>query len=455
MQVLCIDNFAAPAYATGVLKALMAQGHEAYFVGGCVRDTLLGGQPHDWDITTSATPEQVKAALQGYKTIDTGLKHGTVTAVADSHPVEVTTYRIDGEYSDHRRPDTVTFTRSLTEDLRRRDFTVNAIAYNPITGDMRDPFGGAEDLKQGQIRCVGKAEDRFSEDPLRILRALRFAAVLGFPIEPGTAQAIHQLSFSLEQVAQERITSELRRMITGRYVYPVLMEYSDVMRVVVTELGACIGFPQNNPYHRYDVWEHIALSVQYAPQDEIIRLAMLFHDIGKPFCYQDNEDGRRSFKGHAHISRSMTEHIMRRMRFDNKTIETVCLLVDNHTALFGTGGKRQVRRLLAKVGEENFHRLIQIRLADVRAQGGKDNMKNLAQTIGAGALLDEVLAETPPLSVRDLAVDGHDMMALGLHGPAIRKVLSGLLAAVLDGEVANEWEALLTYLASIDAKGEK
>ena len=443
MQVLHIDNFAAPNYAIGVLKALMTQGYEAYFVGGCVRDTMLGNQPHDWDIATSATPEQAKITLREYKTVDTGLKHGTITAVADGHPVEVTTYRVDGEYSDHRRPDHVVFTRNIAEDLLRRDFTINAIAYNPITGDLRDPFDGTEDLKRQRIRCVGKAEDRFCEDPLRILRALRFSAVLGFPIEQETERAIHQLVSSLGEIAQERITSELRRMIVGRYIYPALMEYSDVMRTVVTELGSCIGFPQNNPYHKYDVWEHTALSVQYAPQDEIVRLAMLFHDIGKPFCYQDSADGRRRFIGHAHISRSMTEIIMRRMRFDNRAIEEVCLLVDNHMALSDIESKRQVRRLLARVGEENFRRLIQIRLADVRAQGGKDDTKHLTQAIHLEQLLNEVLAETPPLSVRDLAINGYDMMALGLEGPAIGKALSSLLEAVLDGKIHNEREVLL------------
>lgn len=292
-----MSDIIIPAGARAVIDALGAAGHHAYIVGGCVRDSLLDLTPHDWDICTDATPEQTIAACSGYKIIETGLKHGTVTVVVNGEGYEVTTFRVDGDYSDHRRPNSVSFTSSLEADLARRDFTMNAIAMD-ADGCLHDPFGGAEDIRKQVIRCVGDPDHRFKEDGLRVLRALRFSATYGFTIDPDTAAALHRNRRNLRWIAPERIQQELVRLLTGSYVGPVLREFPDVLCVFWPDLGPLVDMTQNNPWHCYNGWEHTIHAVEAAPATPILRLAALLHDIGKPACKTTDDKGIDHFHGH-------------------------------------------------------------------------------------------------------------------------------------------------------------
>ena len=314
-----------PGYVQAVLEALEAAGHEAWCVGGCVRDALLGREPGDWDVTTSARPEETLAVFptQGEPT---GLKHGTVTVKTPGGPVEVTTYRIDGTYRDHRRPDSVIFTASLEADLSRRDFTVNAMAAN-LRGAFRDPFGGREDLRQGILRCVGDPDRRFQEDALRILRGLRFSASLGFSLEPGTAAALRRNRKLLGEVAPERIQVEFFKLLPGKAAAQVLRTYPEVFGVFWPELLAMVGFDQRNRHHCYDVWEHTLHALAAAPEDPVLRCTMLLHDVGKPASFTLDKQGVGHFYGHPAVSRELAEGMLRRLRCGTDFRETVVRLV--------------------------------------------------------------------------------------------------------------------------------
>ena len=300
-----------PESVRTVLGTLEAAGYEAWCVGGCVRDTLLGRVPGDWDVTTSAMPEETMAVF-GKRAFPTGLQHGTVTVRTHHEAIEVTTYRVDGEYRDHRRPDSVTFTRSLEEDLRRRDFTVNAMAMS-LRGELRDPFGGQMDLKNSVLRCVGEPDRRFGEDALRILRGLRFAATLGFTIEQETAESIHRSRNDLKDIAVERIQVELFKLLSGRNAAEILRQFPDVIGVFWPEVLPMVGFDQCNHHHCYDVWEHTLRAVEAVPCDPILRCAMLLHDIGKPACFTMDEAGVGHFYGHGAISRELADGMLRRL----------------------------------------------------------------------------------------------------------------------------------------------
>ena len=320
-----MHKISIPKGAKAIILGLRYENHEAYIVGGCVRDSLLGKEPKDWDICTSATPQEVKEYLNrcSVRTIDTGLKHGTITADMErAGKYEITTFRIDGDYSDNRRPDSVTFTESIYQDLSRRDFTINAMAYND------DPFHGVDDLKNGIIRCVGNPNDRFSEDALRILRALRFASVYGFSIEKNTAQAIHDNAWRLTNIAAERIHSELCKLLLGNGVLPVLLDYPDVIATIIPEMKPCIGFDQNNKYHQYTIYDHIAHAVaNYTGKDIAVKVALLLHDIGKPCCYTEDENGGH-FHGHGNYSYDISKVVLERLRFDTTTKQEVLDLAD-------------------------------------------------------------------------------------------------------------------------------
>ena len=356
-----------PADANELIHTLQNNGHSAYIVGGCVRDSILGRTPHDYDICTSATPSEMLEIFKDRKIIETGLQHGTVTVVVNGEPYEITTYRIDGIYSDNRRPDTVIFTDKLVEDLRRRDFTINAMAYNDEEG-LIDPFNGMEDIKYKKINCVGFAEDRFGEDALRILRAIRFAAQLEFTIMHGTDREIHKQYKNLENISIERINSEFCKIASSDDFCVELLLYKDVFSLFIPELKDMFDFPQNNPWHIWDVFGHTIHAVEYCDSDDLtIRLAVFFHDFGKPHSYQDGEDGIRHFKGHGKVSAEMTEQILRRLKFDNYTIDNVVELIRYHDATFNVGGK-YVKRWLNKIGKEQFKRLLELRKADIKAQ---------------------------------------------------------------------------------------
>ena len=421
-----------------VLERLENAGFAAFAVGGCVRDTLLGRVPGDWDVTTAARPEQVLALFDGYA-IPTGLKHGTVTVRAEGMGIEVTTFRADGTYTDHRRPDAVTFSRRLEDDLSRRDLTVNAMAMDR-RGQITDLFGGREDLKAGVLRCVGDPERRFREDALRILRTLRFAAVLGFAIEPATAAALRRKASLLTYIAPERVLSELDRILCGAFVLPVLLDYPDVLGVCLPEITPCVGFDQRNRHHIYDVWGHTAHAVAAAPAEKVLRWAMLLHDVGKPACFTMDEGGVGHFYGHPAISAELAETVCRRLRMDNRTAEQVVTLVRWHDRDIPRTEKA-IARAVSQLGEETFRQLLEVKRADNAAQS-PDDRPRLVDIQRAEDILDALLARRQCFSLRELAVDGRDMMALGLRGRDIGAALQFLLDAVLDG-AANDREALL------------
>ena len=436
-------NINIPADVNELIHTLQNNGNSAYIVGGCVRDSILGRTPHDWDICTSATPSEMLEIFKDKKIIETGLQHGTVTVVVNGEPYEITTYRIDGIYSDNRRPDTVTFTDKLVEDLRRRDFTINAMAYNDEEG-LIDPFNGMEDIKYKKISCVGRAEDRFGEDALRILRAIRFAAQLEFTIMPGTDREIHKQYKNLENISIERINSEFCKIASSDDFCVELLLYKDVFSLFIPELKDMFDFPQNNPWHIWDVFGHTIHAVEYCDSDDlVVRLAVFFHDFGKPHSYQDGEDGIRHFKGHGKVSADMTDSIMKRLRFDNETRNNVVELVCYHDATFEVG-KKYVKRWLNKIGEKQFRRLLQVKKADNKAQNlelSSDRIKELEEI---ELLIDEVLQEDECFSLKDLAVNGKDLIGVGYKaGKELGNTLNKLLQLVIDGDCPNEKEKLL------------
>lgn len=430
-----------PEYVKNVLRRLENEGYEAWCVGGCVRDLHLGRVPGDWDVTTSALPEETMRIF-GDCALPTGLKHGTVTVKSEGRPVEVTTYRKDGDYLDHRRPESVSFTTSLEEDLLRRDFTVNAMAMD-LGGQVRDPYGGLRDLEAGILRCVGDAERRFEEDALRILRGLRFAACLGFAIEPETAAAIHKKKALLRQIAVERIWVELAKLLTGGDAVRILREYVDVLGVFWPELLDMVNLDQKNHHHIYDVWEHTLHALEQTGQDFILRCAVLLHDVGKPACMTVDENGVGHFYGHPDKSASMAENMLRRLKVDHATWKTVVRLVAWHDRNIPRTD-RGLRRALRELGETELRRLLAVKRADNLAQAPECHgiQRELDQ---AEWIMERLLAEDACISLKQLAVSGRELMALGVSGPAVGAGLELLLDAVIDELVENEREALLAY----------
>ena len=444
-------NISIPPDANDLIHTLQNYGHSAYVVGGCVRDSILGRIPHDWDICTSATPTEMLEIFKDKKVIETGLQHGTITVVVNGNPYEITTYRIDGAYSDNRRPDSVTFTDRLIEDLSRRDFTINAMAYNDEEG-LIDPYNGLEDIKYKKINCVGFAKDRFEEDALRILRANRFASQLDFAMMPDTDWEIHRQYKKLNNISIERINSEFCKIALSSEFYIQIGLFREVFSLFIPEIKDMFGFQQNNPYHIYDVWNHTVHAVQayecdcepdLNPRDLITSLAVFFHDIGKPHCYQDGEDGIRHFKGHGRVSADMTDTIMKRLRFDNDTREKVVQLVYYHDATFEVGEK-YIKRWLNKIGEEQFRRLLNVRVADIKAQAYTEQESRLQKIDNIEYILEEVLQKDECFSLKDLAVNGNDLIEIGYKpGKEIGEVLNNLLDLVISGEYKNEKEKLL------------
>ena len=353
-----------PDGASAILMALQSHGFDAYMVGGCVRDSLLGKEPKDWDICTSALPSQVEEIFSGFRVLETGIEHGTVTVLMDDGQYEVTTFRTDGAYSDFRRPDSVSFVSDIKEDLARRDFTVNAMAYNQQ--GLLDLYGGRDDIQNKVISCVGNADERFGEDALRMMRALRFAAVYGFTIAPETARSIHRNKDLLNHIAVERINVELCKLLLGSYSLQILLDYSDVMSVIIPEFKPCVGFDQNNRYHQYTVYDHMMYAVSRCKSNDLsVRLALFLHDIGKPLCYTEDENGGH-FHGHAVPSHEIAKTVLDRLKFDNKTKNEVLELVLYHDSVIEPTAKT-VRRWLNKIGEERFRQLLFLREADILA----------------------------------------------------------------------------------------
>lgn len=432
-----------PDKARHIINTIQAAGFEAYVVGGCVRDSLLGREPQDWDITTSARPEQVKALFP--RTVDTGLQHGTVTVMLDKEGFEVTTYRIDGKYEDSRHPREVTFTPNLREDLKRRDFTVNAMAYNDENG-LVDYYHGVEDMKIGVIRCVGMPEDRFQEDALRILRAVRFAAQLGYHIDSFTMKGIRKLALNLGNISAERIQAELVKIMMSPHPDYLRGAYSmGVTKVFLPELDRAMETQQYHPHHIYTVGEHILHSLKYVEPDKVLRLTMLLHDIGKPDTLKVDKEGITHFHGHAKVSAKMAEEILRRLKFDNDTISMVCRLVMYHD--YGNDmlpDAKMIRRAVNKIGDDAFPLLFQIKYADILAQSDYLRKEKLNRLEKWKQLYDEVKEKQQCLTLKNLAVTGSDLIAVGMKpGKELGDMLQKLLMIVLDDPSCNTREKLL------------
>lgn len=432
-----------PPQVNTVLSMLESEGFEAFLVGGAVRDSLMEGRAaKDWDIATNARPEQVKGVFRDSNLIETGLKHGTVTVVLDHIPLEITTYRIDGEYSDHRRPDAVQFTRSLEQDLKRRDFTMNAVAFHPQTGII-DLVGGVNDIRNGLVRCVGVPDQRFQEDALRILRALRFASVYGMRIEKDTAAAIHRNRDLLNSIAVERVQVELIKLLCGKNLREILHEFSDVLAVSIPEVSPMFGFEQRNPHHDKDIWNHTIAVIDSIPDVSVLRWAALLHDIGKPSCFSVAEDGIGHFYGHAQQSADIADTVLRRLRFDTASRERITQLVRYHDLPIAPE-RKQVKRLMNKLGVDAVRQLILLHQADTYGQS--DICKGRIEEYQEVSLvLDEILQEKSCFSLKDLAVNGKDMIALGFQGKEIGTVLDSCLAAVMEEQVPNDRVALITF----------
>ena len=389
-----------------IINTYEENGFEAYCVGGSIRDSIMGLNIGDWDITTSATPEETKQLFKDERIVETGIKHGTVSIIKDHESIEVTTFRIDGEYVDNRHPEDVSFTRSLSEDLKRRDFTVNAIAYSDSTG-ITDLFGGCEDIKNKIIRTVGEPEKRFEEDGLRIMRALRFASTLGFTIEEETKKAIHKQKNLLNNISVERISVELIKLISGENVFNVLTEFSDVFAVFIPEIEPCINFSQYGKKHAYDVWTHICHTVDTIPQNKILRLTMLLHDLGKVPTHKLNENGDSTFKNHAAVGGEMAKEILTRLRFDKKTINRVSFLVSHHD-FEPPESKTELKKKMKILSAEDVKTLLTIKKSDRGAlsESYRDISKESHQVL---LWLEEIESNNECVSLSSLKVTGNDL----------------------------------------------
>lgn len=437
-------NIKLPKDVIYIIDTFYKNGYKAYAVGGCIRDSLLGVEPKDWDICTNAKPDETKAVFSNINTIDTGIQHGTVTLRVNHTSYEVTTFRSESDYSDSRHPDRVIFEAELEKDLSRRDFTMNSIAYNHYEG-IQDIFGGASDINNKVIRTVGNSDDRFNEDALRIMRALRFSAVLGFDIEPKTAQSIHKNKQLLNNIAVERIWQELIRLICGKNAIKVLREYVDVIAVFIPEISYMVGFEQHSPYHIYDVWEHTLKALENAPSDLIVRLALLFHDIGKPQCFNLDESNIGHFYGHPNISAEMTRTILRRLKVDNETTHNVVTLVEFHDIAMESS-KKSVSRAIRKVGSEPlFERLVEVKKCDILGQAGKLYKERLNHLEKVCTIYNELKNDNNfVIKIKNLKITGRDIISLGVpQSKKIGELLNTLFTMVADGEIENENNVLI------------
>lgn len=431
-----------PENISVALEALNKRGFDAYVVGGCVRDSCLGRTPQDWDITTDAKPEEIKLCFPDLRVIETGIRHGTVSVLINKSQVEITTYRIDGDYTDHRRPDSVEFTRNLAEDLSRRDFTVNAMAYNPSVG-LVDYFDGLRDLQNRQISCVGDAAKRFSEDALRILRAVRFSSVMGFTIAKDTRSAMDLLAPTLSAISAERIASELNKALLGDFVSEILLNSANIFMTILPELAPMQDFDQHTRYHHLNCWRHTVEAVKNTPPDLILRMTMLLHDIGKPSTFTLDEQGAGHFYGHAAESARLADEVLSRLRYDNSTRKQVVNLIKHHGDALEPD-EAKLKRALNRFGEEDLRRLIQVKYADSRSQAlefGREREEALGEI---ERVLGEIISQNQAFSLRDLAVGGHDLLMLGFSkDKGLGEALDALLGLVIDGELQNEHDALL------------
>ena len=426
-----------PGYVLQCLNALEDAGYPCYAVGGCVRDAVLGRTPHDFDLCTGATPAQIKGVFRDHKLVLAGEKHGTVGVITEEGVVEITTFRTEGAYLDNRHPDSVTFVRDIREDLARRDFTVNAMAWSPIRG-FADPFGGREDLKNKILRAVGDPETRFREDSLRILRGMRFAVRFGLEPEAATMAAMENLAPLMENLARERVFDELCKLLPGVTARD-LIRFAPILTAVIPELKEAVGFQQHNHHHKYDIFTHTALVTEGVPGDLALRWAALLHDVGKVSTYFMGEDGEGHFYGHAKVSAEMADSILRRLKAPNVLRERVVRLIELHMTQL-VPEIRPVRRWISRLGWDTMEALLTLQEADVIGTGVPHDLSTYARI---QELMAQIRGENACLSVKDLAVNGKDLMELGLTGPRVGKTLERLLAMVMDEKLPNEKTALL------------
>ena len=435
-----------PENVKNIIEELNKAGYEAYAVGGCVRDSILGRVPNDWDITTNAKPLDVKSIFR--RTVDTGLKHGTVTVLIGKEPYEVTTYRIDGEYEDSRHPKEVSFTSDLKEDLLRRDFTINAMAYNDTDG-LVDIFGGMEDIEAKVIRCVGEPKERFSEDALRLLRAIRFAAQLGYNIEEKTYEAIKELSPTLKNISAERIQAELNKILVSDNPSMLKTAFETGLTAqFIPELDLCFNTVQNNPHHCYNVGDHIIKAIESIEPEKTLRLTMLLHDIAKPQCKKTGEDGIDHFHGHQIKSSEMAVEILRRLKYDNDTIDKTKRFVKYHDERLEAGTKI-MRRAMNRIGADAFPDIFKVWVADVSAQSDYQREEKFARIERNKSDYEEIIAKNECVTLKDLAVTGRDLINAGMQaGPALGEVLDQMLKDVIEEPEHNNKEYLLKQYVS-------
>ena len=433
-----------PEKVNTIIQTLQEHGYEAYAVGGCVRDSLLGREPGDWDITTSASPDETKKLFA--RTVDTGIEHGTVTVLLGKEGFEVTTYRIDGKYEDSRHPTEVIFTRNLREDLLRRDFTINAMAYNDTEGIV-DIFGGMDDLKRKIIRCVGNARERFGEDALRIMRGVRFAAQLGFSLEKETKEAMTELAPTLEKISAERIQTELVKLLVSDSPELIREAYHlGVTAVILPEFDEMMRTGQETKYHRYDVGEHTVQAVCNVPPDKVLRLTMLLHDVAKPEMKTVDADGTAHFKGHDIRGEQKAKEILRRLKFDNDTLHKVTKLVRWHDYRM-PAEKKNVRKAMSKISAELFPMYLLVKRADILAHSMYRREEELENLSGLQKCYEEIVADHECVSLKQLAVTGTDLIGIGMKpGKQIGEVLNELLRIVLEYPEFNNKEHLLRFV---------
>ena len=433
-----------PEYVNSILLRLRQAGHKAYAVGGCVRDVLRGVEPHDWDVCTSALPEETERVFFDLPRIETGRKHGTIAVIVAHKAVEITTFRADGAYLDNRHPSGVTFLPDLKGDLSRRDFTINAMALDENEEPI-DLFGGREDLQDHIIRTVGDPVQRFREDGLRILRGLRFASRLDFAVEPATARAMIEERELLINISAERVFSELKGILIGPAAGRVLRQFASVFFTILPELAPMEGFEQHSVYHDSDVWEHTLRAFEASPADPVFRLALLFHDCGKPACFTRDETGRGHFYGHPKKSRELCEQALRRLKYDTATMDRVLYLVEKHdTWLPGT--EKTMRRFLLHEDADRVRDLLIVERCDALAHSAYGRGPAIANIEKWEGLLDTVLADGPCLSLKTLAVSGDDLLSLGMApGPQMGRLLNDILEQVADEALPNDRAALLAY----------
>lgn len=440
MGVIYLKN-SIPNDVRFILDTLESAGYESYLVGGCVRDLILKLEPNDWDISTSARPQCVKACFKGYNIVETGEKHGTIGVIINHTLYEITTFRVDGEYKDLRRPEKVEFTKDLFLDLSRRDFTINAIAYNDKTGFV-DPYDGMYDISIKAIRCVGNPDERFNEDALRILRAVRFASVYDFNIEYKTADALIKNRNKLKNIAVERITTEFNKLLCGVNVNYVLRRYKDVIAVFLPEIVSTFNCNQNNPHHNKTVWKHTTCAVSNIRSDLLLRMVMLLHDIGKPMALKKDKKGIDHFYNHQRFSSELSRTLLERLKYPTSFIDAVVTLVDYHDVR-DIKNKNHLKRLLNKIGIDNYKKLLEVQKADILAQSVFKREEKLSELENNKAMLEDIILNNECFNLKTLKINGSDLIHLGItKGVQIGYILQELLDNVIDDIIENDKNVL-------------